>query len=1118
MTEYSEDKYTSGGKMLKLRAMFEAAPVGILIFSNEFKVRFVNQTFFGFKGIKQVVSADITGENIEKLGLFEDKEVYSLLKENQPFEKEIYSSVTVAGERMAVLIKYVPVISERQFEGGVAVLEDIKYKYPYGESSGLNYKKIFESICDCYLICDTDGKINYSSEECWRYNFLFDTAILKEEKPKRLSGILFKKLLEQIKKTNSTIWTEIPYIKDDRQQIAVVALIPLDGNLLLLIRNKEIDKKEKELLQEEIKELRKYEYIISSMLDAVFLTDETSRIVYWNESAAQLFGLKRSEVYGNEASRLFPKIDRNYLHTISQKLIDKKYIEDLVKLGDDIQSAEYYTIRVAKLKEGVKEYFVFICTDSTLRIRKELELKSSEEQFRKIVTHTQEFICILDLNGKIQYANPAMLQSFSYTDQEITSLYFADLIEPYYLMTNGFNLRELEEIKKETIELPLITKHDQKIYVHASFTTVYDDRGMPIYYNVFLTDISMLKEAEKDLMLIRSIFEASHDGIALINRRKLFLVNEAFVKMFGYKSASEIIGKDPLDFVDVDDIMKVGRNIQSLEEGKESPSRFEFKGVKADGSIIELESSVSSYEAEGEKFIVWSLRDITPQKKALEALRLSEERYRSITENIDESFWTAERIRGKLVQVFYTPAIEKITGYKPQQFLNDRFFWKKIIHPDDLSDVIKNLKRLYKLSDKNFEKLEYRIIDSLGNIIWIENKISVQRDGSGKITKIFGIVNDITLSKRAQDELKRSANELKELNETKDRFISIISHDLRTPFSSILGFTDFLLNEKDLTEEKRTQYIRFIEESARNMLELVNSLLDWTRLQTGRIKFEPKKIKAKQVVDKSIQILSGAALRKGIELKSEVDDNLLIHADENLLLQAINNLVSNSIKFTPTGGSITVSATPDVKNKNVTFSVKDTGTGIKEEDIPKLFKVDTKFTTPGTAGEKGSGLGLSLVREIILKHGGDIHVKSQFGKGSEFIFTISVSSTTILLVDDIKSDRILYSKLIKNLIDGYTIAEAENGKEALDAVKTTTPALIISDHFMPIMNGYDFVKQLTLADLKFKPPVIILSSDINPAIEEEYKNLGVEFVFRKPVNLTTFKNAIEKSLRKAFFG
>jgi PAS domain S-box-containing protein len=1118
MTDYSADKYTSGGKMLKLRAMFEAAPVGILIFSNEFKVRFVNQTFFGFRGIAPLESTDITGENIEKIGLFENKEIFSLLKENQPFEKELYSSVTASGDRMAVLIKYVPVNTERQFEGGIVVLEDIKYRFSGEGNEVLNYKKIFESICDCYLICDREGNINYSSKECWRYNFLFDSATLKEEKPGRLSGILFKKLFEQLKKSNDTLWTEIPYVKDDKQQIAVIALIPLNGNVLLLVRNKEIDKKEKELLQEEIKELRKYEYIISNMIDAVFLADDLNRIVYWSESAARLFGLKRSEVHGKEVSGLFSKIDRNYLHSISQKLIENKYVEDFIKLGEDEESAEYFTLRIGKLKEGVKEYFVFICADSTFRIRKELELKKSEERFRKIVTHTQEFICILDLNGKIQYANPAMLQSFGYTDQEINSLYFVDLIEPYYLMTNGFSLSDLEERKTETIELPLITKHDQKIYVHASFSTVYDDRGMPLYYNVFLTDISMLKEAEKDLMLIRSIFEASHDGIALINRRKLFLVNEAFVKMFGYKSASEIIGKDPLDFVDVDDIIKVGRNIQSLEEGRESPSRFEFKGIKADEIPIELESSVSSYEAEGEKFIVWSLRDITPQKKAIEALRLSEERYRSITENIDESFWTAERIRGKLVQVFYTPAIEKITGYKPEKFLEDRFLWKKIIHPDDLANVIENLKRLYKFSDKNYEKLEYRIIDSLGNIIWIENKISVRRDDSGRIIKIFGIVNDITMSKRAQDELKRSAAELKELNETKDRFISIISHDLRTPFSSILGFTDFLLNEKDLTEEKRTQYIRFIEESARNMLELVNSLLDWTRLQTGRIKFEPNRINAKQVVDKSIQILSGAALRKGIDLKSELSDNLFIHADENLLLQAINNLISNAIKFTPTGGAITISAAPDVKNKSVVFSVKDTGTGIKEEDIPKLFKVDTKFTTPGTAGEKGSGLGLSLVREIILKHGGDIHVKSQYGKGSEFIFTVPVSSTTILLVDDIKTDRILYSKLIRNLIEGYTIREAENGKEALEIVKSASPALIISDHNMPVMNGYDFVKQLTLSDLKFKPPVIILSSDINPSVEEQYKQLGVEFVFRKPVNLATFKNAIEKSLRKSFFG
>ncbi|OGV16095.1 MAG: hypothetical protein A2237_09175, partial [Stygiobacter sp. RIFOXYA2_FULL_38_8] len=139
------------------------------------------------------------------------------------------------------------------------------------------------------------------------------------------------------------------------------------------------------------------------------------------------------------------------------------------------------------------------------------------------------------------------------------------------------------------------------------------------------------------------------------------------------------------------------------------------------------------------------------------------------------------------------------------------------------------------------------------------------------------------------------------------------------------------------------------------------------------------------------------------------------------------------------------------------------------------------------------------------------------GKGTQFIFSIPVASSYLLIVDDMKTDRLLYTKLIKSLIPNYNILEAENGKIALEVIKQSLPALVITDHNMPVMNGYDFVKQLSITPLKYKPPVIVLSGDVNKTIEAEYKEFGVEYVFSKPVNLSNFKNAIERSLRKAIF-
>ncbi|MEG8946497.1 PAS domain S-box protein [Rosettibacter firmus] len=1110
---------------ITFRNAFEFAPVGVLIFSRDFRVEFVNNNFFRFPGVINGTPDSLVGKSIYEYRIFENIDLRKdliELKNFTAFEKEIAELKTITGNKISVLLKCVPIIIDNNFEGGVLILEDIKYDAAKKESSLIdsqNFINFLSQISESFVIVNKSCEIKFVQENIYeKYNFLFEAdSIYPGKKPKKLSGLLFKKLIEQSATAEKIISTEIPFLKDSKEQRLNVSIIPLitednKQELFIILISKKI--REDKYLEELINELKKYEYISTNFFDGLIGIKENGEIFLWNEGAANLFGLTKSEVYGKSIWKIFPELNKEFLSELSKKLESKSYEEIVLKIGEDESLSEYFTIRIGLLKDEEERKFILLCTNTTQKTKLERELKASEERFKNIVINSHEFICILDLTGKIIYANPYLLESFNYTEEEIKKLFFSDLIDPYYLMNVGFNLNDIKNNKIQSIEIPLITKSRQTIYTLASFSIVKDSSNLPLYYNVILTDITQKKEFEKDLLLIRSIFEASLDGIALINKRKIFLVNDSFVKMFGYKSASEIIGQDPLNFVENNSIVKVARLIEDLEEGKISTSKLTFTGITKNNSTIELENSVSSYEVDNEKFIVWILRDITEEKKSKEILRLSEERYRSITENINECIWTAERIDGKLKEVFYTPTIKKITGYSHDSFLKDSKLWKKIIHPDDVKETVEKLRRFYKDPARNFEVLEYRIIDSLGNVIWIENKITVNRDSSGEVQKVFGIVNDITLSKKAEEDLKKSARELKELNEAKDRFISIISHDLRTPFSSILGFTDFLLNEKDISEDKRKQYIEFIQESAKSMLSLVNSLLDWTRLQTGRIKFEPQKINAKILIDKSLQILSGAALQKNIKLISEVENDLHIHADENLLLQAFNNLISNSIKFTNPGGKITVSANINIEKRNVQFVIEDTGIGIKKDDLPKLFKIDSKFTTTGTAGEKGSGLGLSLVHEIISKHGGDIWVESEYGKGTKFIFTIPISSTTILLVDDIKYDRILYTKLLRNLIPGYTILEAENGKQALEIIKQQTPALVITDHKMPVMSGYELVKQLLISDLKVRPPVIILSSDINKAIENEYKNLGVEYIFQKPVNLSNFKNAIEKSLRK----
>jgi PAS domain S-box-containing protein len=1116
---------------ISFREILEFTPIGILIFQRDWKVRFVNQNFFKFNGVAVDSPSSLIGQSIFEIRLFSEFDIrdeLNLVKNRETFEKEIVSTRTLGGGKISLLLKGTPIIFDDEYTGGVLILEDIKIESSktFASLAGSDdFQNFLSTICDYYVITDKEGIVKFSKTNPEdNYDFIYEPEHTRNIlQPQRVSSVLFKKLLEHVVKSNKVVSTQIPFIKAQREIPARLTLVPFRGKgfetdwIVFLLKDLSKETGNVGLSEEEINELSKYQNIISNVVDGLIGLNKNGRITLWNESASKIFGLTRSEVYGKAIGKIFPLIDEKYFQELLNETRDQKNVTRQFKIGEDESIAEYFEVKMGVIGDNEEEILIMLCSSITSRIHKENDLKKSEEHFRNIVTNSHEFICTLDIKGRITYANPSFMEAFQYRESEIIKLDFAELIDTYYLAKYKFNLKSLAEAGLQTIELPLVTKLGQKVHVLASFSLVNDAEGEIQYYNVVLTDITLKKESEKDLMLIRSIFEASQDGIALISRNKFVLVNDSFVKMFAYRSASDILGLDPLEFVEIKDRERITAFTELAESGKGTPSRYYFTGRKLNGNTFEIENSVSSYQIENERFAVWVLRDVTEQKKAQNALLVSDERYRSITENINQCIWTAERIEGKLKAVLYTPAIKTITGYDANEFLHDPSLWKKIIHPDDTAGTIVKMNKLYKDIARNSDTLVYRAIDLLGNIIWIENRLTLVRDAKGTLQKIFGIVSDISVERRAEEEMKKSAHNLKELNEAKDRFISIVSHDLRTPFSSILGFTDLLLNDKELDDELRIQYIQFIQESSKSMLGLVNSLLDWTRLQTGSIKFEPERVNAKAIISKSVQILSGAALQKKIDLYSTLEKDIFIHADEGLMSQVFNNLISNAIKFTKANGRIKISASANIEKKQIEFSVSDDGVGIKKDDLAKLFKVDTKFTTSGTSGEKGSGLGLSLVHDIIHKHGGEIWVDSEPGKGTAFTFSIPVASANILLVDDMKADRLLYAKLLKSFVPHYNILEAVDGKEAINVIKDSLPALVITDHKMPVMNGYDLVKQLNILELKFKPPVIVLSSDITKVVEAEYKEIGVEYVFQKPVNLANFKNAIERSLKKALF-
>lgn len=278
-----------------------------------------------------------------------------------------------------------------------------------------------------------------------------------------------------------------------------------------------------------------------------------------------------------------------------------------------------------------------------------------------------------------------------------------------------------------------------------------------------------------------------------------------------------------------------------------------------------------------------------------------------------------------------------------------------------------------------------------GSIIWIQFK-STPRVLENQDIIWTGIIDDITLRKQTEEEIKRKNAELQRLNTDKDTLMSILAHDLKNPFNSILGCLNLLQNDlhqydMDMIEK----LITAVNSSAINAFNLLEDILLWTRSQSGALPFEPREIDLKLCCDELVKLFRQNAEDKNITVNIVVAEKIKVFADIDMLNTILRNLISNALKFTGKGGNVNIYA--EQYQADVSITVSDNGIGIASEALSKLFDTTQIYSTRGTANEKGTGFGLLLCKKFVEKHGGEIHIKSESGKGSEFKFTLPFNVT-----------------------------------------------------------------------------------------------------------------------------
>lgn len=248
--------------------------------------------------------------------------------------------------------------------------------------------------------------------------------------------------------------------------------------------------------------------------------------------------------------------------------------------------------------------------------------------------------------------------------------------------------------------------------------------------------------------------------------------------------------------------------------------------------------------------------------------------------------------------------------------------------------------------------------------------------------------------KKQTEKLDEQRTELETLNHTKDKFFAIIAHDLKNPFSTVLGISELLAREfESFDSESLKNFITQIYKYSNSTFNLLENLLQWSMVQTGRMPLKPHIIELKKIIQENVELLSGNSSSKGLTIEMELKGDFYAYVDVNQITTVVRNLISNAIKFTAHDGIISIKIEPSGDFWEI--SVTDSGIGISEHDQKKLFSIDSNHTTIGTSQEKGTGLGLILCKEFVERNGGEIWVKSEMGKGSRFSFTVPKTDKSV---------------------------------------------------------------------------------------------------------------------------
>lgn len=490
--------------------------------------------------------------------------------------------------------------------------------------------------------------------------------------------------------------------------------------------------------------------------------------------------------------------------------------------------------------------------------------------------------------------------------------------------------------------------------------------------------------------LIRNVLDKQFFNFIEYFPSAVLLLDERFIIRDGNKLAVSIIGNDKKEIV-------IGKNIlefvseqeanqfrKTLEKSFASfiPDTTEVILKMPDSSNLNVLSMSRCFKDpdSGNKFCILAFIDFTSQKMREEIIQESEARFKNMANTAPVMIWVSdvEGLFSFVNNVWLDYSGGKLGSQLGMNWLNN-------VHPQDLQKLLND----YQIALRNRESfsIEFRFMNKRGNYEWMLIKGKPRYSDDNLYIGFIGSCINIQDQKEIEDKISNLNNNLVQAIATKDKFFSIISHDLRSPLSGLMGILDILNSSYEtLDDNEKREIISDANIASKTTYSLMENLLEWSRIQTGNINYQPEQLKIDRLINNMASLYEQNLKNKGIKFNINIQPDLFAFADKSMTETILRNLISNAIKFTFPGGTIAVSS--EIVGDMVIIKIKDSGVGIDQENIPNLFRVGVSSSTKGTAKESGTGLGLIICKELAEKQEGKIWVESKKNVGSTFYFSV----------------------------------------------------------------------------------------------------------------------------------